>query len=299
MKLPPLPSASSSHILLLSVFSSTILHCFCQQQYLNNSVYECSFNLTTKAGYICNGLKKACPSFVTFKSIPPYDTPLRISNLFSSEASSIASINNISTNNDNISPNRTVIVPTYCSCSGNIYQHATSYEMEKGDYYFKLANNTYQGLVNCQMLVLQNYYLPENISIGAQVSVPILCACPTATEISDGVASLLVHTFDYGDSLGLVAESYGVDQQSLISANELPSLNATISASTPILVPLKPSSCRLNPHMFYCTCSFSQLYYSNSSFSNLNCGHLQSDTHGFPIKLVASIGKSLSIHSHI
>ncbi|KAK4254041.1 hypothetical protein QN277_009473 [Acacia crassicarpa] len=285
----------SFHLQLLSLLSATTIHhCFCQQEYLNNTVYNCTFNLTKKAGYVCNGLHKSssCTSFVTFRSIPPYyDTPLTISNLLGSEPSSIASINsNISSNSNKKIPwNRTVIVPVSCSCSGNLYQHATSYEMKKGDYYFKLVNNTYRGLVNCQMLVRQNYYLPENISIGAEVSVPVLCACPTARQIEDGVSYLLVHTLDYGDSLESVAVSYGVDQHSLMAANELTS-NETLSAFTPILVPLKPSSCRLNPHLFYCTCSFSQLYPSNSSFNNLNCGHLQPDTHRFPVKLVASIG---------
>ncbi|XP_054790568.1 LOW QUALITY PROTEIN: wall-associated receptor kinase-like 22 [Prosopis cineraria] len=275
---------SFSILLLLSVLSQ-LLQCWCQQVYLNQTNFDCSGNRSSE-GYLCNGLQKSCASFVTFRSRPPFDTPLAIASHLGSEASSIASLNNIS-NANKIPFNQIVIVPIDCSCLGNIYQHAASYALEAGDTYYSVVNITYQDLAICQMLVRRNNYSADFLLVGAQITVPVLCACPTTNQISDGVSSLLVHTLDNGDSLESASQAYGVDQQTLLTSNLLPS-NAIIPPLTPFLVPLNPSSCKLNPHMFYCTCSFSQRYLSNSSYSTLNCDRPQS--HRFPLKLVASLG---------
>ncbi|XP_054778020.1 wall-associated receptor kinase-like 22 [Prosopis cineraria] len=277
----------SFYVLLLSVLSQS-LHC-CSQQDLKDIV-DCSFNSTNKVAYDCNGLQKSCISFVTFRSNPLYDTPLNIANHLSSQAASIASINNISSNNNNIPIDQLVIVPIDCSCLGGIYQHPTSYTLKAVDTYFTVANNTYQGLAICQMLLRQNYVIDP--TAGKQVSVPISCACPTANQISDGVSFLLLHTVVFGDSIESIAKAYGADQQTLLTANKL-HLNDLIYPFTTFLVPIKPSSCKLNPHLFYCTCSFSQKYLPSSSFNTLDCDHLQKDARRFPIKLVASLGAGI------
>ncbi|XP_054790862.1 wall-associated receptor kinase-like 22 [Prosopis cineraria] len=279
-----------SFYILLSSLLSQLLHCCCQQEYLNNTIYDCrSSNFTQNAGYECGGRRSSCASFATFRSRSPYNTPLSIANLLGTDELSIVSINNISSSTHDIIPsNQAVIVPISSQCSGNIYQDATSYTIQPNDTFSNLVRSTFQGLASCQMLLRQNYYTPENLAVGAQITIPVLCACPTDEQISDGVSHLLVHTLEHGDTIQSVAEGYGVNQQSLLAANELPS-NATIYAFTPILVPLKPTACKLNPHLFYCTCSFYQRY-RPESFNTPDCDYLQNDAHRFPVKLVASVG---------
>ncbi|XP_027351379.1 wall-associated receptor kinase-like 1 [Abrus precatorius] len=271
-------------LLLLCIFP----HSFNSQQvYLNGTVYDCSVNPSASKGYLCNGLQKSCTSFLVFRSKPPYDNPVSIAYLLGSEASTIASINNISRDNK-IPSNKSIIVPVFCSCSGNIYQHNTPYTAIKNDTYYELVKETFQGLTTCQAMTGQNYYAPINISIGAELTVPILCACPTANQAGRGVTSLLVHLVNYGDTVKSIGEAYGVDEQSLLEANELSvpqNANSSIDilALTPILVPLIGKSCKENPDKFYCKC-----FNADGSSKGLFCD--QSDGKKFPAKLVAALG---------
>ncbi|KAI9112394.1 hypothetical protein K1719_016591 [Acacia pycnantha] len=280
---------SSYYILLLLSVLSQSLHCCCQ------SDHQCPLNDTKKLGHNCNSLQKSCTSFVTFRSNPPYNTTLSIANLLGSEESSIASLNNIPINTKHIPSNQVVIVPIDCSCLGGIYQHVISYTVERGDNFSAVANSTYQGLAICQMLIRQYYAgSADYVRLGDDISVPVLCACPAADQISDGVSSLLVHSISFGESPNLIAQAYGVNLQTLLTTNQLSS-NTTLYPFTTLLVPLKPSSCKLNPHLFNCTCSFSQKYLPNSSFNTLDCDHIQTDPHRFPVKLVASLGVGVGV----
>jgi len=186
-----------------------------QQAYLNSTVYDCSENPSASKGYLCNGLRKSCTSFLVFRSKSPYDNPVSIAYLLGSESSTIASINNIS-RDAKIPSNKSVIVPVFCSCSGNIYQHTTPYTATKNDTYFKLVTETYQGLTTCQALMGQNYYASGSISIGAELTVPVVCACPTENQTARGVTSLLVYSVNNGDTVKSIGEAYGVDEQSML-----------------------------------------------------------------------------------
>ncbi|WJX77208.1 hypothetical protein P8452_60536 [Trifolium repens] len=265
-------------ILLLSIFPQLIN---CQQLYLNDTTTDCSSNPTAPKGYLCNSPQNSCNSFLVFRSKPPYDNPISIAYLFGSEASNIASINNIS-RDTKVPSNKTIIVPILCSCSGNIYQHDTPYTVKKDDTYFHLVNETYQSLTTCQALIGQNYYASEDIPIGAELTIPLLCACPTTEQTAKGITSLLVYTVNYHETVKSIGEVYGVDEESILEANELQKSSANIlDALTPILVPLRGKSCKEDPDSFYCTCSKGRV-------ADGSCD--ESDGQKFPAKLVAALG---------
>ncbi|GAU25104.1 hypothetical protein TSUD_257980 [Trifolium subterraneum] len=95
-----------------------------------------------------------------------------------------------------------------CSCSGNIYKHNTPYTVKKGAY--------------------------------LQSLVPVLCACPTTKQTAKEITSLLVYTVNYGETVKSIGEAYGVDEESILEANELQvaqSENSSVIlyALTPIL----------------------------------------------------------------
>ncbi|KAL2330214.1 hypothetical protein Fmac_017795 [Flemingia macrophylla] len=279
-----------STILILCMFLDTLK---CQQTYLNGTVYYCSDNSSAPKGYLCNGLQKSCTSFLLFRSKPSYDSPVRIAYLLGSEASSIASINNISTN-DKIAYNKSIIVPVSCSCSGNIYQHNTPYTVRENDTYYLLVKEIFQGLTTCQAIMGQNYYAAVKIAIGAELTVPILCACPTKNQTARGVTSLLVYLVNYGDTIRSIGEAYGVDEQSMLEANELPAAQSKNSsmvllASTPILVPLIGKNCEENPDRFYCKCYRAPDGSSQGPFCD------ESDGQKFPARLVAALGVGLGL----
>ncbi|CAJ1821837.1 unnamed protein product [Sphenostylis stenocarpa] len=263
----------------------------CQQVYLNNTVYDCSSNPSASKGYLCNGLQKSCTSFILFRSKFPYDNPVSIAFLLGSETSDIASINNISTT-DKIPSNKWIIVPVFCSCSGNIYQYNTRYTVKENDTYWALVNETFQGLTTCQAIMGQNYYPPINIAIDAELKVPMLCACPTLNQTSRGFTSLLVYSVNSGDTVKSIGEAFGVDEQSILEANELSVTQSAHSSmnlldSTPILVPLIGKNCKENPNKFYCKCY--QEPQTDGSSNGLLCD--ESGDKKFPAKLVAALGE--------
>ncbi|KAJ9169741.1 hypothetical protein P3X46_017898 [Hevea brasiliensis] len=260
----------------------------CQQEYLNNTQLNCDQNPSISKGYLCNGNQMPCQSFLTFFSRPPFDFPISIAYLLGSEASSIALINNISVN-DRIPPEKSIIVPVSCSCTGSIYQHNTPYTIKSTETYFSIANDTYQGLTTCQALMGQNYYDPQNLQVGTELMVPLRCACPSQNQTENGVISLLMYMVTWGDSITSIANDFGADVESILTANRLPQ-NGVIFPITPILVPLKSDSCKVNPGgKFFCHCPNG---YLADGAEGLNC---RPESKKFPVKLVTVLGISIGI----
>ncbi|KAB1206395.1 Protein LYK5 [Morella rubra] len=240
------PLYTLSIVLFLCLFHQSS---HCQQAYISDSQYfNCSVYTSTSKGYLCNGLE-LCESFVTFKSQPPYDTAISIAHLLGSEASSIASFNNIY-DTDKIPSNKLIIVPVSCSCAGNLYRHFVPYTIKPGD---KYSNSIYQGLTTCQVMIGQYYYDPESLPVGTELMVPVRCACPTLNQTMRGVTSLVAYMVRMGDNVSLIADTFGVDAQSIFEANMLP--EDRIIASTPLLVPLKGKTCtRKSDSNFFFNC---------------------------------------------
>ncbi|KAM1039157.1 hypothetical protein ACFX13_034475 [Malus domestica] len=233
----------------LSSFYDFLYACLCmslfyqpahaQQVYLNSTEY-CDDSPISK-GYLCDSSVKSCQSFVTFRSQPPHDTAISIASLLASEASEIASVNKVSAS-DKIPINRLVVVPVSCTCSGSISQHFSTYTVTKGDTYYKTAVYTFQGLATCQSMIGQNYYEPVNITVGAVLTVPMRCACPSEKQTADGITSLLTYIVAMNDTIARIGEIFGVNSQSILEANLL-SRDSIIDPNTTVLVPLKSKKC--------------------------------------------------------
>jgi len=68
--------------------------------------------------------------------------------------------------------------------------------------------------------------------------VPLRCACPTQKQREAGFKYLLTYLVSLGESVSSIADIFGVDEQSILEANEL-SATSVIFYFTPISVPLK------------------------------------------------------------
>lgn len=247
-----------------------------QQEYLNNTHFNCSSNPAISKGYLCDGSVKSCQSFVTFRSRPPNDTAISIASLLASEASEIASVNKVSAS-DKIPSNRLVVVPVSCSCSGNIFQHFSPYTVTEGDTYYWTALGTFQGLTTCQSLIGQNYYDPEEIPVGAVLTVPVRCACPSENQTAEGITSLLTYIVAMNDTVTTIGEMFGVNNQSILEANLL-SRDSIIDPNTTVLVPLKSKKCPTSDGNFVA---------DGSILENVDCIR---NGKKFPAKLVTLLG---------
>ncbi|KAL0324775.1 UNVERIFIED_CONTAM: protein LYK5 [Sesamum radiatum] len=206
-----------------------------QQPYVNNKQLNCNLNDTTTLGFVCNAAATSCPSYLTFRSTPTYNTPATIADLLSADASQIASANNVA-DVDLLPDDTLVIVPVNCSCSRNYYQHNASYLLkQRGETYFTVANDTYQALTTCQAMEAQNPYNFRELYPGLRLNVPLRCACPTPNQTASGFKYLLTYLIRQGNTYESIASAFsgaGADVQGILAANEL-NVNQLIFFFTP------------------------------------------------------------------
>ncbi|XP_057769953.1 lysM domain receptor-like kinase 4 [Salvia miltiorrhiza] len=212
-----------------------------QQPYIGTLLEDCdntaNNNSTSVLGYTCNGLRRSCQAYLTFRARPPYDSPAGISALLSANASELARLNSVS-ENAALDAERVVLVPVTCSCSGQLYQANASYTVQSGDTYLVIANDTFQGLSTCQALQAQNGIPARELAIGGRLRVPLRCACPTRAQADAGVNYLLSYVLQFNQFVETVTEAFGVDAGATLAANSL-SESDTVYPFTTLLVPLR------------------------------------------------------------
>lgn len=211
-----------------------------QQPYIRQLLEDCDLrdNSTSVLGYTCNGVRRSCQAYLTFRAQPPYNSVAAISTLLAANPSQLAQLNSVS-ENAVLDTNRVVLVPVTCSCSGQQYQANASYTVRQDDSYLVIANDTFQGLSTCQALQVQNDMPSQSLAVGARLTVPLRCACPTQTQIDGGVNFLLTYLVTWGQFVSSIATLFGVDTAKTLAANALSQSDSNIFPFTTLLVPLE------------------------------------------------------------
>lgn len=213
-----------------------------QQPYEGLGISDCinQHNSASLLGYFCNGNSNSCQAFLTFHSQPPYLSVDAISNLLNSSASRLSALNSVS-HNSTFPANTKVIVPVACSCAGGAYYQAnSSYIVKDQDTEFIIANTTFQGLTSCQALRQQNNKSSSaGLLPGMNVTVPLRCACPTRSQMSNGVNYLLSYLVESGDIALSISKQFSVPLSSILDANGLSAAEPNIYPFTTLLIPLK------------------------------------------------------------
>ncbi|CAL0312764.1 unnamed protein product [Lupinus luteus] len=217
-----------------------------QQPYIGAATSACDEkgNSNSILGYTCSEVNPSCQAYLTFRAQPLYNSVPSISKLLDSDPSNISEANSVS-EEATFETNKLVIVPINCSCSGDqYYQFNTSFVVEKGDNYFGIANNTFEGLSTCQALLDQNKIPAVDLDVGTKLVVPLRCACPSKNQTEEGVRYLISYLVKPGDDVSQVSEIFGVTIETILEANSLSFQQPTINPFTTLLVPLqdKPSS---------------------------------------------------------
>ena len=86
-----------------------------QQAYLNNDQLECadkSKDNNVTRGFLCNGVKKSCKSYISFRAEPPYTSAVTIAYLLGAQPDLISSLklNNLSSDVSSIPAHSLVFV---------------------------------------------------------------------------------------------------------------------------------------------------------------------------------------------
>lgn len=117
-------------LILLLCFLPSILS---QQPYIRQGITDCNNrdSSNTVLGYTCNGLRRTCETYLTFRAQPPYNSVPSISTLFSVNSTQLSQLNSVS-QTTTFQTDHTVLVPVTCSCSGQHHQANTSYVIRPG-----------------------------------------------------------------------------------------------------------------------------------------------------------------------
>ncbi|PSS30797.1 hypothetical protein CEY00_Acc06082 [Actinidia chinensis var. chinensis] len=213
-----------------------------QQVYSGNDAIDCGNTDETGPNsallYSCNGERHSCKAFLIFRSQFPYDSVPTISNLTSSDPQELAHINNIS-NSSPFPPDQEVIVPVCCSCSGWYYQANASYVTSTtNNTYFTIANNTYQGLSTCNILMRENVYGELDLGFTSlRLKVPLRCACPTRNQTANGTRFLVTYVVTWHDSIPKVSKRFNASAISVAHANGFSEEDPMLFPFTTILIP--------------------------------------------------------------
>ncbi|KAK3415911.1 hypothetical protein EUGRSUZ_H01363 [Eucalyptus grandis] len=112
-----------------------------------------------------------------------------------------------------------------------------------GQFFFRFAisskNGSEQSIPQGLTIAGQNYYDADAVHLveGAQVLVPLRCACPSTSETTNGVKSMLSYLVTWDDSVESIAEIFGATKQSVLEANMM-TTDSVLYPFTPILIPL-------------------------------------------------------------
>lgn len=190
-------------------------------------------------GYNCSGVNTTCESFLIYRAQPSYNTISSIASLLSANASQMSEINNIS-ENVTMQTNNEVIVPVTCSCADRFHQVNTSYVVQNNDSYYLIANNTFEGLTTCNAIRTQKVSPNiENIYPNERLTIPLRCACPTRSQVNDGVRYLMSFVIERGDSVASIAINFEADVGQTFEANGFSEDDNVIQPFTTLLVPLR------------------------------------------------------------
>ncbi|XP_066361007.1 protein LYK5-like [Miscanthus floridulus] len=191
----------------------------------------------------CAPAVPACTAYLTFRPAPPfYTSPVSVSYLLNANASAVAAANNITLAELPVLPNNhKLLVPVPCSCSySGYYQHNTTYVIREGSMSYNIARVSFQNLTTYHAINHLNEvnYYEHAALVNSIITVPLICACPSAQQAAAGVRHMV--TYDAGEEdEHTVAHRFGIDLHALRSANLFPGHYNFTEGDTTLLVPLK------------------------------------------------------------
>ncbi|XP_052197072.1 protein LYK5 isoform X2 [Diospyros lotus] len=132
------------------------------------------------------------------------------------------------------------------SSSGWYYQANTTYVTSTvHETYFIIANQTFQGLSTCDILMRENVYGKLDLGYrGLKLQVPLRCACPSRNQVASGAKFILTYLVTWNDRIPEVSKRFSVSARSVVDANGFSEEDPVLYPFTTILIPIpaEPSS---------------------------------------------------------
>ncbi|KAK9940094.1 hypothetical protein M0R45_016769 [Rubus argutus] len=209
------------------------------QQYYDQS--ECSSNISYPGSrYTCDMFGNSCTTYMVYRANQHFQSIASISDLFHMDSDAILGLNNLTSPFDVLKPGREVLIPINCSCSGKYFQASFSYRVSESTSCSEIACGVFEGLLKSSTLAEENSVQESKlINIGAELRVPLRCACPDNLTSSKGVKYLVTYPFVEGDGPIMLSKRFGISTEDLWLVNNLEPPNPTVYPNTTVLVPLR------------------------------------------------------------
>jgi len=197
-------------------------------------------------GYTCPAAEsQGCNSVTLYRTQGSGENLTTVSTLFSTSPSIIAGISGLNLTTSSLPVGTPLYIPLACNCVQNSYQGNVSRTYEAifvslqialGNTFYLIANNTYAGLTTYQAIAAANPTLgPNDLQIGNQVTIPLRCACPSATQ--NGTKILLSFVLFPNENFSIVSSYFNVSHTDLGTANEI-TVSTPLEPFTTLLIPL-------------------------------------------------------------
>jgi hypothetical protein len=122
--------------------------------------------------------------------------------------------------------------------SRTTYEATVSWQIIRGNTFWIIANATYAGLTTYQAIEAANpTQVPTDLHIHSYSTIPLRCACPSATQL--GIARFLLSfvLFPAETSLAVVSSYFNISIADLEAANQV-NASTTLQPFSTLLVPL-------------------------------------------------------------
>ncbi|XP_040363220.1 serine/threonine receptor-like kinase NFP isoform X2 [Rosa chinensis] len=227
----------SGTMIFLWFFILVCLNSSHAQQYYDQS--ECPSNISYPGSrYTCNMFQNSCSTYVVYRANQHFQTIANISDLFHMDSDAMLRLNNLTSPSDVLKPGREVLIPINCSCSGQYFQASFSYMVSEKTSYSEIACGVFEGLLKSSTLSEQNSV--QVINVGAELRVPLRCACPDNLASKKGVKYLVTYPFIEGDVPILLSKRRALKKWKPEKLHSFNARSSPLSIST-VRSPLKSS----------------------------------------------------------
>lgn len=137
--------------------------------------------------------------------------------------------------------NQPFLIPIDCNCNGSLFLARVTKTAIQGETFDGIAASL-EGLTSCRSIEENNPGLsPWGLGDKARVLVPLICACPTAFQLNQGIKLLMSYPIYEGDTVSNLASVFNTTADAIFSANNrlgLPNTGSPITVPS-LLIPLE------------------------------------------------------------
>lgn len=222
-------AAVSLPLLQFSLFISFLLSVASQSSPATDTDFSCS-----------PASPPSCETFLTYRA--GLSSNLlnlgAISDLFGVSPSSIAKATGLSSEEANLFPNQILLIPIRCNCNGSFFFYNVTYQIKKDDTFYSISTRVFQNLTNYHLVEEMNQELkPLNLTIGEEAIFPLLCKCPSNSNLINGFKYLITYVWQPSDDLLSVSSIFNSTPLAIAAENNYRNFSAAVCL--PLLIPVQ------------------------------------------------------------